>query len=325
RTWAFYTIVKSHFHFGTLPFKEVAISGWGLAAEGASKISKSRGGGPMSPMAMIQQYSADALRYWAAGTGLGKDAIISEAKIQAGAKLANKLWNVSRFGQQFLREYAPQPDDFAQCTLADRWLLGRTQQLIERVTQLFYGYDYATAKSEIEAFFWKALADNYLEMAKMRLYDGGMGSTPAKFTLYHALLTTLKLLAPILPYITERIYLGLFAEADGAASIHQSAWPQANMAWLDETAVSAGDILVEIATAVRRHKSEANLSPGVELTALHLATPDAALAQQLRSSLTDLRSITRAQKIEISSALNGFANKIEVSPTLSLAISLVPE
>src|SRR5579883_1755555 len=75
RTWAFDTIVKSLYHFGKLPWKTVAISGWGLAGEGMGKISKSRGGGPMAPMQMIEKYSSDAVRYWAASTGFGKDSI----------------------------------------------------------------------------------------------------------------------------------------------------------------------------------------------------------------------------------------------------------
>ena len=81
RTWAFYTLAKSKFHFDEIPWSDALISGWGIAGEGMGKISKSRGGGPMPPMEMIQQYSADAVRYWAASTGPGKDAIISEEKI----------------------------------------------------------------------------------------------------------------------------------------------------------------------------------------------------------------------------------------------------
>ena len=107
RTWAFYTIAKSHHHFGALPWKEVAISGWGLAPEGTGKISKSRGGGPIAPMAMIEKYSADAVRYWAASTSFGKDSVISEDKVQAGAKLVTKLWNVAQFSQRFLEGYLP--------------------------------------------------------------------------------------------------------------------------------------------------------------------------------------------------------------------------
>jgi valyl-tRNA synthetase len=87
RTWTFYTIVKSYYHLGQLPWRGVLISGWGLAGEGMGKISKSRGGGLTAPLAMIERYSADAVRYWAASTAAGKDAVISEEKIQMGAKL----------------------------------------------------------------------------------------------------------------------------------------------------------------------------------------------------------------------------------------------
>ena len=144
------------------------ISGWGIAGEGMGKISKSRGGGPMPPMEMIERYSADAVRYWAASTGPGKDAVISEEKIQMGAKLVTKLWNVARFSERFLEGYTPQAagDLAGQFTPADRWILARLQQLIRRVTALFQDYDYAAAKSEVEIFFWRDLADNYLEMCK---------------------------------------------------------------------------------------------------------------------------------------------------------------
>ncbi|HJT56679.1 MAG TPA: valine--tRNA ligase, partial [Ktedonobacteraceae bacterium] len=170
RTWAFYTIVKSYHEFGMLPWKEVAISGWGIAGEGTGKISKSRGGGPMPPMEMIEKYSADAVRYWAASTGFGKDAIINEEKIAIGAKLVTKLWNVARFSERFLQEYRV-PAEVPAFTPTDRWLLSRAQRLIMRATELLRNYEYAAAKSETESFFWRELADNYLEMSKERLYD----------------------------------------------------------------------------------------------------------------------------------------------------------
>ncbi len=107
RTWAFYTIVKSLYHWDALPWENVLISGWGIAGEGMGKISKSRGGGPMPPLEMMGRYSADAVRYWAASTAPGKDAIISEEKIQMGARLANKLWNVARFAERFISGVSP--------------------------------------------------------------------------------------------------------------------------------------------------------------------------------------------------------------------------
>lgn len=300
RTWAFYTIAQSLLHFGAVPFDTIAISGWGLAPDGASKISKSRGGGPMAPLEMIEKYSADAVRYWAASTGFGRDAVISEEKIQAGAKLVTKLWNVARFSGRFL---ADGPGDATAMTPADQWIVAQAEQLTARVTALMAQYDYATAKSEIEAFFWKGLADNYLEMAKLRLYGANDGAdtdaSGARFALRHALLTTVKLLAPFLPFVTERIYQGLFADTDGAASVHRSRWPVADAKLMDEAALAFGDLLVEIATTVRRYKSAHELSLGAELAELRLATPDAALRAQLASSAADLQSITRAQEVRV--------------------------
>jgi valyl-tRNA synthetase len=320
RTWAFYTIVKSHYHFGKLPWDTVAISGWGLAPEGMGKISKSRGSRVIAPLEMIERYSADAVRYWAASTGLGKDALINEGKIQTGNKLVTKLWNVARFSQRFLEGYRPPETIPASLTPADRWILARTQTLIKQATAQFRAYDYATAKSEIEGFFWTDLADNYLEMAKKRLYDGGEASDGACYALYHALLATIKLLAPILPHVTEAIYQGLFAGREGFTSIHRADWSQEIERLRDSAAEAFGETLVEIATAVRRYKSENNLSLGVELGRLQLATADAELAQGLKEAAEDLTSITRARAIEISPQLDGRLQKLLGNQLFEIAI-----
>ncbi|MCB8921583.1 MAG: valine--tRNA ligase [Ardenticatenaceae bacterium] len=306
RTWAFYTIVKSHYHFDALPWQTVAISGWGLAPEGSEKLSKSKGGGAASPMDMITQHSADAVRYWTASTSLGKDAHINEERVQAGAKLVNKLWHVSRFCSRFLdEEHQTPPPTEESFTPADRWILARTQQLIQRVTKLFENYDYATAKSEVEVFFWRDLADNYLEMAKQRLYEGGAAAAGARFALSTALLTTLKLFAPILPYVTEHIYQHMFATFEGTDSIHRASWPQADERWLDEDMLRLGEALIEIATAVRRFKSEHNLSLGTELAQLHISTHDLQLDAGLQASAADLLSITRAGTLHIKDGVDG--------------------
>ena len=307
RTWAFYTIVKSLYHFDALPWREVAISGWGLAPAGAGKISKSRGGGSMTPEAMIAKYSADAVRYWAAGAGFGRDTIISEERIQAGAKLVTKLWNVARLAERALADYTP-ADGAPALAPADRWLLARLRRLVERVTALFTAYDYATARAESETFFWTTLADNYLELAKMRLYDANdLQAAGARFTLQTALLTVLKLLAPILPYVTEEIYMSLFGDDGG--SIHRSSWPTLAALPTGDPADDArderhGEALVAIATAVRRYKSEHGLSLGATLARLQIATEDPALANWLRESATDLRSVTRAAIVEVVTRLD---------------------
>lgn len=299
RTWAFYTILKSAYHFDLLPWRDVLISGWGLAGPGMPKVSKSRGGGPMPPMEMIERYSADAVRYWASSTGPGKDSIISEEKIQLGSKLVTKLWNVARFSERFLEGYEPD-EAIPELTSADRWILSQLQHLIARTTELFESYDYAAAKSETETFFWGDLADNYVEMAKQRLYDAEHPNFEgARYALHHVLLSVLKLFAPLMPHVTEEIYQGLFLGLEGVESIHLAPWPSVDERLLDEAALEVGGTLIDLATAVRRYKSERSLKLSLELTRLQLAAQDAGTRRALEAATSDLMSVTRAQHIEV--------------------------
>ncbi|MBE3144774.1 MAG: valine--tRNA ligase, partial [Planctomycetes bacterium] len=278
RTWAFYTIAKSWLHFGQVPWKDALISGWALAGEGMGKISKSRGGGPMPPQEMIERYSADAVRYWAASTSPGKDAIISEEKIQAGSRLVTKLWNVARFCEPFLAD-SHSVGLSPIFTPADRWILSSLQSLIHSTTADFQAYEYTNAKNGIENFFFHELADNYLEMAKQRLYDAASPyHVGACYTLGLILQSVLKLLAPVMPYITETIYQTLFAAEEGIPSIHRAAWPGVDARFVDEQFAQDGETLVQIASAVRRYKSEHNLSLGHEINLIQLAAGDSRLA-----------------------------------------------
>jgi valyl-tRNA synthetase len=273
---------------------------------------------------MIKRYSADAVRYWAASTALGKDAVISEEKIRLGGKLITKLWNVARFSQPFLGGTPISPGTLTgtstpslpstpqrgeasppKFTLADRWILSRTQHLVRRVTSLMEDYEYAAAKSEAEEFFWRSFTDNYLEMCKQRLYDLDHSQREASlYTLQHVFLTLLKLFAPFLPHVTEAIYQELFA-GEGfdigkkEHSIHLSDWPEPDPSLEDIESEEHGDLLVEIATAVRRYKSEHGLPLGSELNSLQLATRDAGLKYLLQLADADLRSVTRARQVRI--------------------------
>jgi valyl-tRNA synthetase len=326
RTWTFYTIVKSFYHLGQLPWRDVLISGWGIAGEGMGKISKSRGGGSMAPLAMIERYSADALRYWAASTAAGKDALISEEKIQMGARLVTKLWNVARFSERFLQNYRPPAGSLAESlpfTPADRWILARLQRLIRRVTACMESYDYASAKSEVETFFWTELADNYLEMSKQRLYEQDHPARAAAcYSLYQVLLAILKLLAPYLPYVTEEIYQGLFASQAGSASIHGSRWPEPIPYLEDENAERSGQILLEIATCVRRFKSERNLSLGTDLVRLQLATFDPGTSELLEQASADLCSVTRALQIEVVKELDSGLEHLNSDGVIQIAVQM---
>ncbi len=319
RTWAFYTIVKSHHHFGTRPWENVVISGLGLSPGGTGKISKSRGGGPLLPMEAIGRYSADAARYWAASTGLGKDSIIREEKIQDGARLVTKLWNVARFSQQFLRDYRP-PSKTPFLTPADRWILTRTLDTVIAATKAWDLYDYLTAKNETEAFFWGDLADNYLEWVKLRLYsETDTTREGARYALYHAFYTVVKLFAPILPFVTEEIYHSLFAD-EREASIHRSHWPQGDPKWHDEKASLVGDALLAIITATRRLKSQRRLSLATEIVRFQIVVQDPDLERELRKARGDLKGATRSTDVEFVKRIDPELNTFHVNEEMKLGI-----
>lgn len=324
RTWAFYTMVKSWHNFGTIPWENAAISGWGLAPEGAGKISKSRGGGPMAPMEMIETYSADAVRYWAGSTGPGRDAVISEEKIQAGEKLVTKLWNVARFAARFLTEPEESEPPAQVVTSGDRWIRARTMQVVRAATDHLEHYDYTAAKAEVEVLFWQDLADNYLEMAKGRLYaddaDEGRG---ARLTLSTVLRVVLRLFAPFLPYVTEEIWQHLFAASPWQGSVHHESWPVTDPAWADVEAVSLGEKLVDIATAVRRYKSERAISLGAEIETLVLVPMEPTLAPWLVAAEPDLQSVTRAGSIDLTGATAASSTAETILRTEQLMVAVV--
>jgi len=321
RTWTFYTVVKSWYHFGEIPWTDIAISGWGLAPEGSGKISKSRGGGPATPEEMMDEYSADAVRYWAACTGFGRDSVINEEKIQAGHRLTVKLWNAARFAQTFLMGTSPPAARSCALSVADRWILSRLQRTIQAATEAFERYEYSVAKMETEAFFWRDLADNYLEMAKRRLYDEESPEHDgALWALYHGLEALLKLLAPFIPHITDALYQEGFGPPQGAVSIHRAPWPEVDGSLIDGEAETIGAELVAVATAVRRYKTEQSIRLGAELPLVYLATDDAQLRESLRQAEADIASITRAEALVIGPSLPPEVAAIKADGAVGVAV-----
>ncbi len=299
RTWAFYTIVKSLYHENKVPWSDIAISGHGLSPEG-HKVSKSRGNAS-DPKEMMDAYSADAVRYWAASSKLGEDSMINEEKIASGHKLVNKLWNVTSFSYQFLENYVS-PAKIPALLPTDKWILSKLNRLIPEVTKDFEEYNHSSAKNRLEDFFWGVFTDNYMEMVKTRLYDFPDGSPErdsAKYTLYIVLSTMVQLFAPIMPYITEEIYQLVLKKDDMASSVHLSQWPQPNNKLLDDGAEVIGDMLVEIATVIRRYKSEKKIPMGSQLEKLKVAVLRDDNATILKKCLVDIKSVTRAQQIDI--------------------------
>ncbi len=300
RTWVFYTIVKSLYHFNTPPWTDIAVSGHGLSPEG-HKVSKSRTNNIADPLKVMNAYSADAIRYWAASGRLGEDSLISEEKIAVGHRLVNKLWNVTRFSYPFLIDYNP-PASVPSLVPTDKWVLSKLQSLVKEVSDSYEHYEHALAKNNIEAYFWDIVADNYLEMVKNRLYDQTddvLKKQSAKYTLYQVLLALIKILAPIMPYITEEIYQLVFRRCELKESVHLTGWPEINTELIDENAETIGKALVEIATLIRRHKSEKQLPMNTPLSYMKVTTPASSLLDELQGCIDDIKSVTRVESIEL--------------------------
>jgi valyl-tRNA synthetase len=327
RTWAFYTIVKSHYHFGTIPWETIMISGHGLDPAGR-KIDKSKGNAPVTPIGLIDRYGADAVRYWACGGRPGADQPISEEEMKQGARLVTKLWNAARFAESQIGDRRLEigarvlQSPTSNLQWSDRALLSWMQRLVERATADFRAYDYAAARDATERFFWHTLCDNYLEWVKARLYDGTDAERQAaQYTLYHTLLALLKLFAPIIPHITEEIYQRMYvadgaggdgAGGDGAGgdgvgvhggsalqgmSIHRAGWPTVDASLIDPAAERVGAAMLALTGYVRRFKAARQMSLGAELPLLQIAADDEALHTALERSVIDLRSVTRAREI----------------------------
>jgi valyl-tRNA synthetase len=251
RTWLFATVVRAHFEESSLPWSDAAISGWILDPD-RKKMSKSRGN-VVTPLALLDQYGSDAVRYWAASARPGVDTAYDEGQMRIGRKLAIKLLNVSKF---VLGTGASDPDGAVTEPL-DRSLLAELADLAAEATAAFEGYDYARALERTEAFFW-GFCDNYVELVKGRAYAGsGAGSASARATLASALDTMLRLFAPFLPFATEEVW-SWWREG----SVHRSRWPDA--AALAGLAGGVDGAVYAAATAVlgeiRKAKTEAKRS-----------------------------------------------------------------
>ncbi len=293
RTWTFYTIVKSLFHFGELPWRTVMLSGHALDPTGR-KLSKSKGNAPVTPMALIERYGADAVRYWACRAGLGADQPLSEDTMRQGRRLVTKLWNAARFTAAQLGDQPP-PADARPSAPADRWLLAALQRTIEEATAHWRAYEYAAGLEAAERFFWGAFCDQYLELVKGRLYDGaGPGRESARLTIALAFESILKLLAPVMPHVTEELYALLFP---GRPSLHTAPWPTPDPSLRDPAAEATGAALVAITGAVRRHKTAQGRSLGAPLGGITIGCADPELRASLAAAAPDIASVTRAADI----------------------------
>src|SRR4051794_35846218 len=182
RTWLFSTIVRSHFEFDALPWTDAAISGWVLDPD-RKKMSKSKGN-VVTPMEPIQQFGADAMRYWAVSGRPGVDTAVDEGQMKVGRRLAIKILNASKFALGVMGDDAPAGFEQASDAITeplDRSMLATLAALVANATTSFETYDYARALDATERFFW-SFCDDYLELVKGRAYAGSDSARAALAT-----------------------------------------------------------------------------------------------------------------------------------------------
>ena len=287
RTWDFYTIAKSLMHENKIPWDNMMVSGF-VTLEG-EKMSKSKGN-VIEPQLIIQNYGADALRFWAASSKLGEDLDYQEKETISGKKFVTKLWNASKFISQTLSSKKPK-----KLIETDRLFLSRLNKIIESVTAGFKNYEYSKARQEVSNFFWHVFCDNYLEIVKRRVYSGTKEEKEsASWALYHSLLAILKMMAPITPYITEEIYQNYFKKSEKEESIHISSWPGKIEISEKKSDDETLELLMNILGDVRMAKSKAQKSMKAEIV-LSLENDK---KEKLKSVIDDLKGVICAKEIK---------------------------
>jgi valyl-tRNA synthetase len=217
RTWLFTTILRSHLDYGVLPWRGAAISGWVLDPD-RKKMSKSRGN-VVTPMRLLAEHGADAVRYWAANGRPGTDTAFDAQQMKVGRRLAVKLLNASKFA---LADLPPAGETLS--SPLDRAMIARLAAVVEDATQSFEGYDYARALQRTEELFWW-FCDHYLELVKGRRYDAA-GDPDGAASVSRALRLSVsafqRLFAPFLPFVCEEVWSWW-----QPGSIHLAPWPDA--------------------------------------------------------------------------------------------------
>ncbi len=247
---------------GLQPFNVVALHGMVRDAHG-KKMSKSYGN-VVDPLDWIDRYGADATRFTLArGANPGSDVPISEEWCQGSRNFCNKLWNATRFAlMNGATVDGPLPDP-AELSTVDRWILSRLQHVIAEVDEQFAAYEFAKVCDTLYHFAWDDVCDWYVELSKPVLAAGGAEADRTRRVLGHVLDQLLRLLHPVIPFVTEELWTVL----TGAETVVTAPWPTADRVRIDDAAEEELAALQNVVTEVRRFRSDQGLRPGQRVNA----------------------------------------------------------
>ena len=255
--WVSRMIFSGLEYVGKKPFSDVIIHGMVRDDQGR-KMSKTLGNG-VDPLDVIEKYGTDALRFsLILGITFGNDIRYIPAKVEQGANFENKLWNASKFVIMHLEKYTGKYN-LSKLTAEDKWILSKVNRLSKEMAINIDNYDLGVATQRIYDFIWNEFCDWYIELVKTRLYDENCETTQeALFTLKTVLEYSLKMLHPIMPFVTDEIYSTLNPNDE---SIMISNWPQYTKDYDFEKEENEIEMLKSIITEIRNIRNNMNVHP----------------------------------------------------------------
>ena len=242
-----------------IPFKTVLIHGIVRDSEG-KKMSKSLGNG-VDPLDIIDKYGADALRFMLiTGNAPGNDIRFYEERVESARNFANKIWNASRYVMMNLdKDLMEKYKDCKDYNIADKWILSRINEVTKEVTDNIDKFELGMASQKIYEFMWNEFCDWYIELSKPVLYGEDEKAKGVTFNvLFNVLTTGLKLLHPIMPFITEEIYTHI---QDKEETITTSKWPKYKEELRDKSAEENMNYIIEAIKSLRNVRTEMNVPP----------------------------------------------------------------
>ena len=317
--WVSRMIFQSLEFTGERPFDNVLIHGL-IRAEDGRKMSKSLGNG-IDPMEIIDQYGADALRWFLSnGSSPGQDMRFSYEKMDAAWNFINKIWNASRFVLMNVEGLTLEDLNLqGEKTVADRWILSRLNETIEKVTNLFERFEFGEAGRQLYNFIWDDFCDWYIEMSKETLYgEDETAKMMNKSVLVHVLDQSLRLLHPIMPFVTEEIWGNLPHQGD---SLVVAQYPTVEAKWIDETATTGMETLKELIRSVRNIRAEVNTPLSKKITLL-IHTSDAEIDQFLKENINYIERFCNPEELVIANQID--APELAMSAILTGATIYLP-
>jgi valyl-tRNA synthetase len=312
-------MIMSGLHFmGQVPYTDIYLHGTVRDTQ-HRKMSKSLGNG-IDPLEVVEKYGADALRYsLISGMSVGTDVILDpndlEASFAAGRNFTNKLWNAGRFILSNLpgptRPLAgshPSVIERDELTLADRWMIARCDATVVEATQAYERFRLNEAAAAVYRFIWSDLADWYIEQAKPRLYGDQPGGDVARAVVTQTFDVALRLLHPVMPFITEALWRR-FPGRSATASISVAPWPKPDARAHDPAAIRDFGVVQELVGAIRAIRAEYGIPPGQAVRAAvsgeSLATASA--LEQERGTITRLAKLSQLTLGESRERVGGHA------------------